>query len=142
MGKKLATLFAILIAALVVGYWDDIQNHVDKWTRPAVAPSAMGHTPASDIEFYCPMHPDVIREQQGQCPKCGMPLVERKKGVAEQLPAASSDARIARSLLTLVQGIATQAVFDPDDWTPRRQSEQLRTGVSALLPAYADSVAS
>ncbi len=65
-----------------------------------------------------------------------------EKVVAEQLPAGPSDARIARSLLTLVQGIATQAVFDPDDWTPRRQSEQLRTGVSALLPARAGSVAS
>jgi AcrR family transcriptional regulator len=41
---------------------------------------------------------------------------------------------VARSLLTLVQGIATQAVFDPADWTPRRQSEQLRLGVAALLP--------
>lgn len=65
-----------------------------------------------------------------------------EKVVAEQLPAGPSDARIARSLLTLVQGIATQAVFDPDDWTPGRQSEQLRTGVSALLPAWAGSVAS
>jgi AcrR family transcriptional regulator len=41
---------------------------------------------------------------------------------------------VARSLLTLVQGIATQAVFDPGDWTPRRQCEQLRVGVAALLP--------
>ncbi len=68
-----------------------------------------------------------------------------EKVVAEQLPAGQSEARIrtdARSLLTLVQGIATQAVFDPDDWTPRRQSEQLRAGVSALLPAPADTVAS
>jgi AcrR family transcriptional regulator len=48
----------------------------------------------------------------------------------------------ARSLLTLVQGIATQSVFDPDDWTPRRQSEQLRAGVAALLPAEPDRAAS
>jgi AcrR family transcriptional regulator len=48
----------------------------------------------------------------------------------------------ARALLTLVQGIATQAVFDPDDWTPRRQSDQLRAGVAALMPAQADRAAS
>ena len=49
---------------------------------------------------------------------------------------------VARSLLTLVQGIATQAVFDPADWTPRRQSEQLRLGVAALLPGTAVRAAS
>jgi AcrR family transcriptional regulator len=49
---------------------------------------------------------------------------------------------VARSLLTLVQGIATQAVFDPGDWTPRRQCEQLRVGVAALLPEMTARAAS
>ena len=49
---------------------------------------------------------------------------------------------VARSLLTLVQGIATQAVFDPGDWTPRRQCEQLRVGVAALLPEITERAAS
>ena len=49
---------------------------------------------------------------------------------------------VARSLLTLVQGIATQAVFDPGDWTPRRQCEQLRVGVAALLPEMTERAAS
>jgi AcrR family transcriptional regulator len=67
-----------------------------------------------------------------------------EKIVAEQVPGGRSEGRVradARSLLTLVQGIATQAVFDPDDWTPRRQSEQLRVGVAALLPADAARIA-
>src|SRR4051812_42976646 len=33
------------------------------------------------------MHPDVIRSEPGQCPKCGMPLVKRKRGVPTTLPA-------------------------------------------------------
>jgi AcrR family transcriptional regulator len=37
------------------------------------------------------------------------------------------DAAAARRLLALVQGIAMQAVFDPDDWTPRRQRSFLRS---------------
>ncbi|HEU5266567.1 MAG TPA: TetR/AcrR family transcriptional regulator [Jatrophihabitans sp.] len=70
--------------------------------------------------------------------------VRIEKIVAEQFPIGRSEGRVradARSLLTLVQGIATQAVFDPDDWTPRRQSEQLRVGVAALLPADAGRIA-
>ena len=80
-------LAVFLIAALVVGYWDDIKNHVDKWTRPANAPDSLASTASSEIEFYCPMHPDVIRDEPGQCPRCGMPLVKRKKGQAVVLPA-------------------------------------------------------
>ena len=29
-------------------------------------------------EYTCPMHPDVISDKPGDCPKCGMPLVEKK----------------------------------------------------------------
>ena len=47
---------------------------------------------ASDQEFYCPMHPQVVRnslEPNGEvpkCPICGMPLSLRKKGEAAPLP--------------------------------------------------------
>lgn len=84
---RLRFLAVFLVAALVVGYWDNIKNHVDKWTRPPVAPDALARAAAGEIEFYCPMHPDVVRSEPGQCPKCGMPLVKRKRGEAVQLPA-------------------------------------------------------
>ena len=46
-----------------------------------------------------------------------------------------SDLRLrARGLLTVVQGIAVQAMFDPDDWTPRRQADELRRGTARILP--------
>src|SRR5262249_41072972 len=40
-------------------------------------------------EFWCPMHPTIIRDQPDKCPICGMPLSKRKKGEAtseEALP--------------------------------------------------------
>jgi membrane fusion protein, copper/silver efflux system len=77
---------AILVAtALVIGYWDTIGNYWEKWTRPAAAV-------APDQEFYCPMHPQVVRnglEPNGEvpkCPICGMPMSLRKKGQAAPLP--------------------------------------------------------
>src|SRR4051812_8523344 len=84
---RLRFLAVFLVAALIVGYWDNIKNHVDKWTRPPVAPDALARAAAGEIEFYCPMHPDVIRSEAGACPKCGMPLVKRRRGEAGQLPA-------------------------------------------------------
>lgn len=40
-----------------------------------------GSEQTSGQVFVCPMHPDIIRNQPGQCPKCGMDLVplERSK---------------------------------------------------------------
>jgi hypothetical protein len=28
--------------------------------------------------YTCPMHPEVMKDQPGDCPKCGMKLVEKK----------------------------------------------------------------
>ena len=65
---RLRFVAVFVVVALVVGYWDYIKNQVDKWTRPAVAPDALAAGAHSDIEFYCPMHPEVIRAEAGQCP--------------------------------------------------------------------------
>ena len=37
-------------------------------------------TPA--VVYTCPMHPEVISDKPGKCPKCGMTLVEKKTGAA------------------------------------------------------------
>lgn len=82
---RLRFLAVFLIAALVVGYWEDIRNHIDKWTRQPLSAEAQAQA-QSDIEYYCVMHPNVIRSEPGSCPICGMPLAKRKKGEAVELP--------------------------------------------------------
>jgi len=81
---------AILVAVgLFIGYWDTVKNYWDKWTRvQGVAVRQL----AADQEFFCPMHPNVVRstyEPNGdvpKCPICGMPLSIRRKGQKEALP--------------------------------------------------------
>lgn len=82
---RLRFLSVFLIAGFIVGYWDDIKNHWDKWTRPAVAPDSLAA--ASEVEYYCVMHPNIVRDQPGNCPICGMPLVKRIRGELVKLPA-------------------------------------------------------
>jgi Cu(I)/Ag(I) efflux system membrane fusion protein len=73
---------------LLMVYWPTLENYWDRWTRPAA------HAAASDAgsEYYCPMHPTVVRpglEANGavpNCPICGMPLSKRQKGAAPTLP--------------------------------------------------------
>lgn len=81
---RLRFVFILVATMLAVGYWDTIMNYVDKYTRP---PKAAQAAAASDIEYYCPMHPTVIRAEPGNCPICGMNLSKRKKGEKVKLPA-------------------------------------------------------
>jgi hypothetical protein len=30
------------------------------------------------VQYTCPMHPEVVSDKSGNCPKCGMALVEKK----------------------------------------------------------------
>ena len=32
---------------------------------------------SSKIQYTCPMHPEVVQDKPGRCPKCGMALVEK-----------------------------------------------------------------
>ncbi|MCY2955369.1 MAG: efflux RND transporter periplasmic adaptor subunit [Planctomycetota bacterium] len=82
---RLRFLAVFVVAGLVVGYWDNIKNHVDKWTRPPIAPDVLAAS-QSQIEYYCVMHPNIIRNEPGNCPICGMPLAKRKKGQQLELP--------------------------------------------------------
>jgi len=34
------------------------------------------------ITYTCPMHPEVVSDEPGKCPKCGMNLEEKKAGAA------------------------------------------------------------
>src|SRR5262245_17636474 len=77
---KLARLrfIAVLVAiGAIITQWDTLLAYYDRWTRPADA-SAHVH---GDVEWFCPMHPSVVRDNgKEKCPVCFMPLSKRKKG--------------------------------------------------------------
>jgi Cu(I)/Ag(I) efflux system membrane fusion protein len=113
---KLARLrFIAVLAAigLVITQWDTLAAYYDKWTRPANAVAGA----ASDVEWFCPMHPSVIRDNgKEKCPICFMPLSKRKKGETheEVLPPGVVN-RVQLSPYRVVQaGINTYRV----DYTP------------------------
>lgn len=34
-------------------------------------------TNAAGVQYTCPMHPEVVTDKPGSCPKCGMDLVKK-----------------------------------------------------------------
>ena len=70
--------FIVILAAVggVLMYWDTLKAHYEKWTRPLLGEAAAA---SSDTEYWCPMHPTIVRDKPDKCPICGMPLSKRKK---------------------------------------------------------------
>src|SRR5262249_31010240 len=81
---KLARLRFLAILAVigaVILYWDTLVAHYEKWARPH---ADQAHA-ASDVEYFCPMHPQVVSDNPGdRCRICGRPRPRRKKGEAQQ----------------------------------------------------------
>src|SRR5436305_1591095 len=104
--------FIVILAAvgLVIVKWDTLKAYYEKWTRPAATQAAA----ASDTEFWCPMHPTVVRDHPDKCPICGMPLSQRKKGEAAAADEALPPGVTSRVQLTpyrvALAGIQTVAV--------------------------------
>jgi Cu(I)/Ag(I) efflux system membrane fusion protein len=80
---------ALFVAiGLLMAYWRTLENYWDRFTRPTSQASSQ----TADTEYYCPMHPNVVRpglEPNGSvpnCPICGMPLSKRAKGEQAALP--------------------------------------------------------
>jgi len=62
------TNILLLTAALTFAVLPAIaQNGHETKSAPATSPAAQKYT--------CPMHPEVISDKPGKCPKCGMNLV-------------------------------------------------------------------
>ncbi|GAC1342519.1 MAG: efflux RND transporter periplasmic adaptor subunit [Myxococcales bacterium] len=90
-------------AALAIAYADDLAAIARSLAHPARAAAAAVERPRA--EYFCPMHPGVVRSGAGTCPMCGMPLAERE--VAKGPKSAHVELSPARVRLA---GVATAAV--------------------------------
>jgi membrane fusion protein, copper/silver efflux system len=83
---RLRFIAILVVIGVIITQWDTLAAYYDKWTRPDNTTDVAG----ADVEYFCPMHPSIIRDNNKEvCPICFMPLTKRKKGAvtAEALPA-------------------------------------------------------
>jgi membrane fusion protein, copper/silver efflux system len=118
LNVRLRFIILMVATGIVAAQWDNIVAHWDRWTRPHRAEVSATEL---RVEYYCPMHPSVIRGELGNCPICGMPLVKRAKGEKPELP----EGVLGRVQLTpyrmKLAGVATSEVL------PRAIAGSIRT---------------
>jgi Cu(I)/Ag(I) efflux system membrane fusion protein len=104
---RLRFIFVFIVIGLVVGKWDWIKNHADR----LIGHARPTETASGDVEWFCPMHPTVVRQSPDQnCPICGMPLSRRKKGEKAALPDGVLS-RLSLSEYRRIQGgLATEEI--------------------------------
>ncbi len=65
----------------------------------------MDHSLHQPIQYTCPMHPEIILDGPGKCPKCGMNLVPVKKAtdntVTEMKPLMKHDHAASDQMLSM-----------------------------------------
>src|SRR5262249_24261242 len=74
-----------ILAAIggLIAYWDTFSAYYEKWTRSA----AEAVTASPETEYFCPMHPYIVRDKPGEkCPICHMELAKRKRGTGQPQP--------------------------------------------------------
>jgi len=86
---------------------------------------------SEQVEYTCPMHPEVISDKPGNCPKCGMKLVPKTSGTGQR-------AHLAEVTVGLRGGGRAEIVtgVSPGDQVIYAGYEELREGNPVFVTAW------
>ncbi|MET4075951.1 heavy metal-binding domain-containing protein [Hymenobacter sp. UYCo722] len=79
--KKLLTYSLALASLTFATSCSDNKSTTETTTTTPATTAAADSTAApagTATQYTCPMHPEVVADQPGKCPKCGMDLIVKK----------------------------------------------------------------
>ncbi len=77
-GMKTSKLIvAALVAAALAGVVIGASGCKEKASSPN-SEKESSQSSGQAVKYTCSMHPDVVKDKPGNCPKCGMALIEKR----------------------------------------------------------------
>jgi hypothetical protein len=74
---KTTTKFTLIAAIALLAIAALNGTGCKKSSAPVPTPGNTTNAATQTRQYTCPMHPDVVQDKPGKCPKCGMELVEK-----------------------------------------------------------------
>ncbi len=71
--KRTQWIMIAIMAVSLAGITMTVSGCKDKDSTQVQSPAG-----TNTVQYTCPMHPEVVQNTPGKCPKCGMDLVEKK----------------------------------------------------------------
>lgn len=93
-------------------------------TKSSTAETATGHVHDVQTKYTCPMHPQIIRDQPGKCPICGMDLVPMS---------SSNELQMDSSLVPLLKPVNEQVVSTISTISPADGSRIFTVPVQGIV---------
>src|SRR5262245_37742605 len=108
--QRTATAIGLLTLAALGGWMltQTDSSHENDTTSAAVSTNDAG----AQLFYSCPMHPQIHEQHPGNCPICGMKLVERREQTTETKGAASTTEQSDRKVLYWYDPMHPETHFD------------------------------
>ena len=78
MAKSLVLVFGAALLVAVVGCKNDGGDSMGSMKMDGDKATGTSSPATMPTKYTCTMHPEVMSDMQGKCPKCGMALVAKK----------------------------------------------------------------
>jgi len=75
---KASTKFGMIAAAALLAFAVLNGTGCQQSSTPTPPVGQATNVASQTVQYTCSMHPDVLQEKPGKCPKCGMDLIVKK----------------------------------------------------------------
>ena len=89
--KKLFAVLSIVLFLFAALTSCQQAKDKDEQTESTESMDTTSNEKMAQVQYTCTMHPEVLENESGKCPKCGMDLVKKEDGDMEGMDSTKQD---------------------------------------------------